>query len=104
MAHYGYQEQAERQRKTQRNLQLLEQAVAEEPGDLYLQLKLAQTLPRGERRRVVLAGASPLTGFALGSVAALLAAGASERAQWTECGSETLRGRLEPTRMAAPAG
>ncbi len=41
---------------------------------------------------------------ALCSVAALLAAGASERAQWTECGSETLRGRLEPTRMAAPAG
>ncbi len=41
---------------------------------------------------------------ALCSMAALLAAGASERAQWTECGSETLRGRLEPTRMAAPAG
>lgn len=60
VAHYGYQDQAERQRKTQRNLQLLEQAVAEEPGDLYLQLKLAQTLPRGERRRVVLAGALAL--------------------------------------------
>ena len=41
---------------------------------------------------------------ALCSVAALLAAGATERVQWTECGSETLRGRLEPTRMAAPAG
>jgi len=39
---------------------------------------------------------------ALCSAAALFAADPAEREQWTECGSETLRGRLEPTRMSAP--
>jgi len=39
---------------------------------------------------------------ALCSAAALFAADPAEREQWAECGSETLRGRLEPTRMAAP--
>lgn len=54
IAHYGYQEAAERARKAQRNLRLLELAVQEEPQDLYLRLKLAQTLPPGERRRALL--------------------------------------------------
>jgi len=39
---------------------------------------------------------------ALCSAAALFAADPAEREQWAECGSETLRGRLEPTRMSAP--
>ncbi|WP_319428571.1 adenylate/guanylate cyclase domain-containing protein [Mycobacterium sp. RTGN5] len=39
---------------------------------------------------------------ALCSDAALLKADAAERAHWTECASEVLRGRLEPTRMSAP--
>ena len=41
---------------------------------------------------------------ALCSAAALFGAAPAERAHWTECGAETLRGRLEPTRMAAPVG
>jgi class 3 adenylate cyclase len=39
---------------------------------------------------------------ALCSAAALFAADPAEREQWTGCGSETLRGRLGPTRMATP--
>jgi adenylate cyclase len=39
---------------------------------------------------------------ALCSDVALLKADAAERAHWTECASEVLRGRLEPTRMSAP--
>lgn len=39
---------------------------------------------------------------ALCSAVALISASAAERAQWTECGSEVLRGRLEPTVMLAP--
>lgn len=41
---------------------------------------------------------------ALCSAAALACATPAERARWTECGSETLRGRLEPTRMSTPIG
>ena len=39
---------------------------------------------------------------ALCSDVALMKADAAERAHWTECASEVLRGRLEPTRMSAP--
>jgi len=39
---------------------------------------------------------------ALCSDVALLNADPGERAHWTECASEVLRGRLEPTRMSAP--
>ena len=39
---------------------------------------------------------------ALCSDVALLKADAGEREHWTECASEVLRGRLEPTRMSAP--
>ncbi|MCX2929158.1 adenylate/guanylate cyclase domain-containing protein [Mycobacterium sp. CVI_P3] len=39
---------------------------------------------------------------ALCSDVALRKADAGERAHWTECASEVLRGRLEPTRMSAP--
>ena len=39
---------------------------------------------------------------ALCSDVALLKADPGERAHWTECASEVLRGRLEPTRMSAP--
>ncbi|HTY29566.1 MAG TPA: adenylate/guanylate cyclase domain-containing protein, partial [Mycobacterium sp.] len=39
---------------------------------------------------------------ALCTAAALFSAKPAERKRWTECGSETLRGRLEPTRMLAP--
>lgn len=41
---------------------------------------------------------------ALCSAVALLDTAPAERAQWTECGSEVLRGRLEPTVMSAPIG
>ncbi|WP_059014348.1 adenylate/guanylate cyclase domain-containing protein [Mycobacterium sp. M26] len=41
---------------------------------------------------------------ALCSAVALIGATAAERAQWSECGSEVLRGRLEPTVMLAPVG
>lgn len=40
----------------------------------------------------------------LSSSAALACAAPAERAHWTECGSETLRGRLEPTTMSTPIG
>ncbi|SBS78411.1 Adenylate/guanylate cyclase with integral membrane sensor [uncultured Mycobacterium sp.] len=39
---------------------------------------------------------------ALCSDVALMKADAAERTHWTECASEVLRGRLEPTRMSAP--
>jgi class 3 adenylate cyclase len=39
---------------------------------------------------------------ALCSDLALLKADPAERAHWTECASEVLRGRLEPTRMSTP--
>lgn len=39
---------------------------------------------------------------ALCSDVALLNADPAERAHWTECASEVLRGRLEPTQMSAP--
>lgn len=51
LRHHGYLEAAERKRKAARNLLLLEQAVAEDPEDLYLGFKLAQTLPQEERQR-----------------------------------------------------
>lgn len=41
---------------------------------------------------------------ALCSDVALMNADAAERAHWTECASEVLRGRNEPTRMSAPTG
>jgi hypothetical protein len=41
----GYADPAERQRKRERNLALLERAVAEAPHDHFLAWKLAQTLP-----------------------------------------------------------
>ncbi|BBZ78397.1 putative adenylate cyclase [Mycolicibacterium anyangense] len=39
---------------------------------------------------------------ALCSAVALLETAPAERARWTECGAEVLRGRLEPTVMSAP--
>lgn len=51
LRHHGYLEGAERRRKGERNLRLLEEAVAEEPDNLYLGYKLAQTLPRSEGPR-----------------------------------------------------
>jgi hypothetical protein len=58
----GYVDAGERRRKLERNLALLERARAEQPGDLFVAFKLAQTLPpaRGEQRRALLAQAARL--------------------------------------------
>lgn len=56
----GYANQGERQRKLARNLALLEQTRADEPGDLFVAYKLALTLPssrRGERDALLLEAA-----------------------------------------------
>jgi hypothetical protein len=60
LADVGYADAAERARKRERNLRLLHWSIQEEPENLFVAYKLADTLPRGQgdERRTVLARAA----------------------------------------------
>lgn len=89
---HGYVQAEARQRKLARNLALLRQAHAEQPGSLHLAYKLALSLPKqldDERARVLdsaLRQACSLPAQALREVACLPRLAAAALAQWVQEG------------------